>query len=67
MNIEHRLAKLEGGDDTRAVIVMWRTADESDEQAEARWIAENGPLPAGPVQVILVRWVGADASASGEP
>jgi hypothetical protein len=41
MNIWQRLEKLEAGDSSRHPPIVWRNHDETEQQARARWCADN--------------------------
>jgi hypothetical protein len=64
-NIRGRIEKLEAKSSSDEMMILWRHHWEADEQAEARWRAENPgkDLERAGLKVIIVRWADPQPSA----
>lgn len=66
MNIERRLSKLEtitGGE----CVVIWRHHTETDEQAKARWAADNPGRGRPGSRAMVVGWLPPEGDSTGAP
>jgi hypothetical protein len=63
------LAKLEAASRDSRVVVNWRHHSETNEQAEARWRAENSDedLEGGGLKVVIVGWGDPEPETGASP
>jgi len=66
MSIERRLNKLEAVTDGEYVVI-WRHHAETDEQAKARWAAENPGRGNRGSRAMVVGWLAPEGGTEGTP